>query len=154
MTRCGESGLPERLDRAAGLEREELLDHVRICVRCRASLAEDDPSRLFALLARHAVPSRIVEGVSEGVREAIGSSARSAAGGSYAAAWAAALLLAAIAGWRLVSPVPVPVASKLAGPPRDRAEVDVLSSPGSAQVVDLAVGDAQIVMIFDEGLDL
>jgi len=34
------------------------------------------------------------------------------------------------------------------------AGVELLSSPGAARVVDLTVGETQVVMIFDEGLDL
>ena len=32
--------------------------------------------------------------------------------------------------------------------------IELLSSPGDAEVVDFAIGDAQVVMIFDEELDI
>jgi hypothetical protein len=152
-----------RWDASAGAEREALLSHLRECGACRSAWIAREPSRVFALLAAAPVPAAVLDGVSRSVRQAIGHPAsypravpRLALPGG--AACAAALLLSLAAGWLLSMPgggrpvlAEAPALSQPRGP---HADVELLSSPGDARLVDLTVGDTQVVMIFDEGLEL
>lgn len=163
MTGCPGASEWAGLDALDGARRRELLDHARCCASCREALLAGDPAALFSFLALRSVPAPLLERVSSSVREAIasppaGPSARRVA----LAGWAAAVLLAATAAGLLRAPgEPFPAVAEeaerrapaSAGGDR-RAAVDLLSSPGSARVVDLAVGETQVVMIFDEGIDL
>lgn len=116
----------------------------------------DEPSRLFSLLGADEIPAERLEALQADVEQAI------APRPSTARWWAAAAVLATVAlgGWlalRDVEPAATevaltpPPASPELGPVRG---IELLASPGEAQVVDFSVGDTQIVMIFDEALDL
>ena len=157
----------DRLDETAGNERVAMLDHVLRCPSCRAAVADRDPAGLFALLALRPLPGKILDEVSLGVRAGILRARPGAVSfredlAGRVAPWAAALLLAAALGTAFIqrpgppAAAPPPSASLAAvpAPLPARAEVEVLSSPGQAQVVDLTVGETQIVMIFDRGLPL
>lgn len=152
MTSCTREGFSRALDAASGRERAALLEHARACLRCRAELVAADPSRLFALLSARPVPVPVLDAVSCDVSRAIrepASAGSGAHGATRAVAWAAALLLAILSGSLLFLP--------LRGPVPDRAgssRVEVLSSPGAASVVDVTVGETQLVMIFDEDMKL
>jgi hypothetical protein len=150
-------------------ERAGLLDHVLRCSACRAGIAAQDPSRLFALLALEPVPAEVLERVSRRASEAVDrETARRAARsrGVAFAAIAAAVLLAAVVGVRWLSgdaagPPPPPVRAETAPPrpaveaaPAFPASIELLQSPGDADVVELSVGDVRVVMIFDERLDI
>jgi hypothetical protein len=72
---------------------------------------------------------------------------------------AASLLLGAIIGGFLLVQPGAPLVRRaqlpdLAGPDEPINAIEVLSSPSEAQVLDLTVGDTEIVMIFDEELDI
>ena len=157
----------DRLDETTGDARASMLDHLLGCSSCRASLAGRDPAGLFALLSRRPLPGGILDEVSLGVRAGILEARPGAASfrddlARRVAPWAAAVLLAAGLGTAFVkrpgppTAPPLPSASLAAVPALlpARAEVEVLSSPGQAQVVDLTVGETQVVMIFDRGLPL
>ncbi len=155
----------DRLDEDA---RRPLLEHLEACAECRALWLEADPSRLFALLAQADVSHAALEALSASVSA---STAASPAPGTRnaAAGWgalAASLLLALALGAALlddalVSPDQGVVAS---APHLASWEIDTLgsaepgiqlvASPGEAQVVDLKFGETQVLMIFDEALDL
>lgn len=147
---------PEIEDAAGrGPRDRETLDHVRRCPECLRALAGEEPSRLFALLSSRPIDAAILDAVSRGVRREMSSDtaprrpARSP-GLAVAAAWAAA---AALAGLLLVPPRP-PATRASVDRPGGRAEVALVSSPGTPEVVDLSVGDVQLVMIFDREMDL
>jgi hypothetical protein len=152
------------LDDLSADERETVLDHAAVCERCRETLASEDPTRIFALLRRRRIPERLLDDLSSDISAAIdaGKSAQRipASRRSWAVgAWAAAVLLAA--GLVLVSddgapraPVDPAVAEVNVKKTTPRATVAVLESPGEAQVVDLAVGEIQVVMIFDQEMEL
>lgn len=165
------SGCPDRatwgdLDRLDRAGRDLALRHALGCAACRETLRSGDPSGLFALLALRPVPVRTLDEVSSRVATAVATegAATEPARSRRAiwAGWAAALLLAVVVAQTLSVPVRFPTgdelqedrASAIPAATTPRAGVEVLSSPGTAHVVDLAVGETQVVMIFDEGLDL
>jgi hypothetical protein len=120
-------------------------------------VAERDPSALFALLALEPVPSEVAERVSRRVALALPSerSARPASRGRALLPLAAALLLAGLLGTLVQLEGPRP---RQAAVPAASAALPVgmiqLLSPGTAEVLELSLADAEGVMIFDEGLDL
>ena len=151
------------LDGLADAEREHALEHLGECEACQRETAAGDPTRLFALLATRPVPQAILDEVSGRVAAAVrGEEAvrvrlpsprlRTASAWAAAAALAAALLLPLAGGPGRTAPEDPAVAFAPAATPR--AGVQVVSSPGVSQVVDLTVGETQLVMIFDPGLDL
>ena len=152
---------PELLLELDGLDtcdRNAVLEHVANCAVCREVVAAEDPSRLFALLARHPIPGDLLDDVSTAVMAGIDSETQAAPAPSRSrrlwavGAWAAGILLAAalslVPRVEEVEPPQGPVDSV------PRATVMVLESPGQAQVVDLALGETQVVMIFDQELEL
>lgn len=149
---------PEAFDLAPGPDRRAALVHLRDCAPCRARLAAEDPERLFALLALAEPAASDLEEVSRAVASRLGDARPGR-----------------IEAWRERGlPRAVPVAAAVAlfallvtlgdrGPVRDapsvaalpsRADVRVTETAGAAHVVDLTVGETQIVMIFDPGLEL
>lgn len=114
----------------------------------------DDSSRLFGLLADQEIPADRLDQLSESVRDAIdqqisdrgalASRRRRGLGWSVAASL---LLAAALTGVTLIPQTGTDSSA-------DSPAFELLSSPGQAQVVDLSVGDIQIMMIFDEAIDL
>jgi hypothetical protein len=150
-------------------DRHEALEHIRGCTRCRAEVARDDPSRLFALLALEPVPEALLQRLSRNVDDAVD---RELADRLPLRRWGIASLAASIllAGffstylWTRGRPTGAPplgggvdlvehVDAGPEGPLAPPAVIEV-SSPGTAQVLDLSVGDTQLVMIFDKALDI
>ncbi len=150
------------LDALGPERRDEVLDHVAACSRCRDMFMASDPTRVFALLGRRPIPEDVLEDISASVMAGIEAGEpvpanRFAPGKAWAwSAWAAAVILG-------VALVLVPV-KKTPGPEtpevvaefhaRPRATVTVINSPGEARVIDLAIGETQVVMIFDREMDL
>ncbi len=136
----------------------------------RQRLAGDDPTRLFALLATRPVPDAVLDAVSREVAAGIRREGRRP-GASRWLAWggvAAGLLLAATLAVPLYRPLgpPATVVVDSGGgawadpvtpqetlPGREGLQL-TLAGDARPQVFDLAVGDVQVVMIFDEGLEL
>jgi predicted anti-sigma-YlaC factor YlaD len=161
---------PRRLiagDDLPPVDRERLLEHLRDCAACRADLAYEDPSALFALLGLEPVPEGILDDVSRRANEAIDlASARPSRGRLLAlGSLAAAVLIAGLLGIRWMGdtagPAPAPVRVEARQPaiaietvPAIPASIELLQSPGKAELVELLVGDVQIVMIFDEAMDI
>lgn len=156
-------------DSLAPQRRHEVLQHVERCPSCRAELMASDPSRLFSLLALEPVPRQALETLSARVRTEIerheGRGARGR-GWSVAGSLAASLLLAGLFTGYLATRPALPVLVP-GGPATDVVDVELLhgrtprpggieliSSPGEAQVLELSVGETQVVMIFDEELDI
>ena len=163
---------PERFERFDSLDapaRLELLRHVRGCADCRRRLIAADPSRVFALLAVEPLPAEALDRVSRGVSRSLNDLERPGRRQWYAvASIAASLLLAGYLGLQLWGPGEAPP-RQLA--PAELAEIErildeheqkhtpvrsieLLSTPGTARVVDLSLGDTQVVMIFDADLDI
>lgn len=135
------------LDREA---RETALRHLVGCADCRSRWLADDPTRAFALLGRAPMPETVLDGVVDGVRRETAPRRWAAVG-----AWAAALVIVAtLVGLGLPQQEPVIVAEVLELDARPRGTLALLESPGRAEVVDLAVGENQVVMIFDQEFDL
>jgi hypothetical protein len=143
-----------------GEARDDALRHAAGCTRCRERLAASDPSRLFALLALESPDGAALERLSESVMQQV-EERRSAPqyGGLLRrlAPVAASLLLAGTFGiymtgendsGQTASLAPRPVA------PAPSNGIELISSPGDAQVMEFTVGETQIVMIFDEAMDI
>ena len=149
---------PRHLDPQAELsaeEREALLGHLRTCAACRERVAAADPSRLFGMLALQPVSRDDLDRLSASIETALDAAPprREAGWGRRLMPLAASLLLAGLVGgylWTQRGPAPAPPVVGFALPV-DRPSIEV---EGSAQVLDLVVGDTQVVMIFDEALDL
>jgi hypothetical protein len=151
---------PASFEAACGAEREALVAHAAGCEACRAQLAAADPALLFALLRARPIPAPVLDEVSSRVARSLPVERPSwiealrLRGASRGAAAAAVLALALAGGTFVVQnagkPLPVPAAVAAAPP----AGFSVLQSPGAARVVDLTVGDTQVVMIFDSELKL
>lgn len=170
MSQHPEPGLLSRFETLEGEARAELLDHVGGCAECRARLAEGDPTRLFALLALQPLPRPALDRLSARVDAELDRDARRRPSWprfGAVASLAASLVLAGLFGIYLTgrsTPEPAPVLP-LEGPGPARAEVlsepwpatdglELISSPGEAQVMELTVGETQFVMIFDEAMDI
>ncbi len=169
---CPDRGDLRRFDELGPVARVEIARHAQGCARCRSVLVSRDPSRVFALLAATSVLPGLLDRVSGGVAAAIAREAGrsgpavSASRRAAAVGWAAAVLLAVSAGTMLLGPrqstparAPHIAAGDSRSPDGSRDErvssiVEVLSSPGTARVVDLRVGETQVVMVFDERIAL
>jgi hypothetical protein len=151
-------------DAPSGGRRQEILRHVRDCAQCRSGLLAHDPARLFALLALEPLPAEALERLSR--RVALDVEAREPRSWRrYRTALAASLVLGGALGLYLAlrrPDAPAPVAEgrpieveRLLGQTAPAAGIELLSSPGpAAEVLAFSVGDTQVVMIFDEELDL
>ncbi|MDX1389301.1 MAG: hypothetical protein R3344_08925 [Acidobacteriota bacterium] len=152
------------LDALAPDRRAEVLDHVAACSRCRDAFVADDPARVFALLKRRPIPEAILDEVTAGVIAGIDAGASAPArrfgpGNARVWAWgavAAAVILAValVLVPRTESPAPETAVAEAGLDAAPRSTVTVIDSPGDAQLVDLTVGETQVVMIFDREMDL
>ncbi len=160
LRRLSDDGLSRR-------ERLGLLDHVRRCRRCSAELASADPARLFSLLALDAPPDDELERLSARIDAEIAAEPRPAGSAGRWTSIAASLVLAGMfATYVWTRPDVLPATANLrpnvldsldlqAIPAADAAgSVEWVTSPGTAQVMDLSVGEMQVVMIFDEAMDI
>lgn len=152
----------------SGATRHALLVHLQCCARCRALLAGQEPERQFGLLKLEPIPQGILDRVSDGVSAELAREAgrlprrRLLAWGSLAAS----LLLAGMFGtylWqgRNADPLPDAAVNRIerrevafADPAVSASMIKVLDSPGDVDVVKFTVGETELVMIFDEALDL
>jgi hypothetical protein len=142
----------------AGASRDMRLAHARDCAACRARLLAEDPTAIFAFLKDVEIPEALLRSVSAGVAAELDRAPRvpwlrPAAAWAAAAALALGLLVpAALHRGGLAPTIPsAPAAVSAASP---RAGIEAIRTPGPAQVLDLTVGDTQVVMIFDAELSL
>jgi hypothetical protein len=170
MTTHPEAGLYERLETLSAAERERLLRHATGCAACRDALAGADPSRLFSLLAADPLPEEALDRLSSVLNRQLDRTEPRRAAKRWtriAASVAASLALAALLGVSVLREGAPSASLALTAPPGQTelalAAVDLeptpgglelISSPGEAQIMELAIGETQVVMIFDEALDL
>jgi hypothetical protein len=147
------SGTPDR-------SRLEALDRARVSAAERARLTAEEPTAIFGLLALNTPPRDALERLSRRVDAALDRTPRRTGRWRAVAAVAAALILAGIFAVELPGPDDPPTRVDMAEIHRllDRhapvRSIELLSSPGTAEVVDFAVGDTEVVMIFDEKLGI
>ncbi len=152
------------LDTLAPERRDEVLDHVAVCSRCRDAFVAGDPTRVFALLNRRPIPDEVLGEVTAGVMAGIEAGVAAPAhrfghGRRRVWAWgavaaAAILAVALVLVPRTEPPVPETHVADAAVNAAPRSTVTVIETPGEAQLVDLTVGETQVVMIFDRDMDL
>ena len=147
----------DTLDRG---ERQSALRHASVCTECRERLLAGDPTRSFALLGLDAMPADRLEALSASVARRISEPRPVRRPRTGWAAVAAAVVLGAMLGtylvWRDLS-VPrdeVAASPRLEEAPSGIGRVELLESPGQAELLDLQLGDTQVVMIFDRELDI
>lgn len=149
---------PVHFSAASGVKRSELLAHLSTCGACQRAVADHDPSALFGLLALAPVPPSLLDELSVTIGRRAGND-RPAYGVLVAAeAWprraaaAAILVLTILSGYATLfnRPEAVPAPSLFS----KRADVEVESGPGVSQVIDLTVGETQIVMVYNGDLNL
>ena len=142
---------PAQLADSGGEVRRAMLEHVRACPPCRKSLAAADPSALFGLLALAAVPAEALHEVSAAVVRRI-ESERVAVSWPRRAAAAAIFAITILTGY--VTLHDQPVAPRQAQKTPQRADVEVGTDGGVSQVIDLTVGETQLVMVYNGELRL
>ena len=146
-------------------ERRELLTHLHGCAACRATMADEDPSALFSLLALEAVPDTVLARVSRGAAEGIARESRRVSTRRIytLGSLAASLVLAAALGIYLQiqngAPAAPAAAAQLVDAARPTTSVaesavpggffEVLDTPGSADVINISFEEVDFVMIFD-----
>ena len=150
-------------DELAGERREAALDHLGACAECRAAWLADDDSRVFSLLARAPLAEEKLAQLSKRLDAAIDELQPRVAGrrGVFrVASIAASLLLAAVLGvvmWNHELPARIATVEEIEALPADEevAGIRLVTTPdGEAQVLDLSIGGTQILMIFDESIEL
>jgi len=147
---------PGDWDLATGEERSSWLVHLAACPACRDSWIAGDASRIFSLLADQPAGDEageqiVLDRLSANIRRSIRTDRPSGLWFRLAAAAVlAGALLAPSAAWlfRERTVAPVTTASY------PLADVEVLFTPGDAQIIDMSVGDTQVVMIFDSRIEL
>jgi hypothetical protein len=160
----------ESFDGLTAVERSEVLAHARECPACREALVAREPSVLFALLAVHPLPEEALDGLSRRVRAEVAATATRPPARPWirVASLAAALLLAAFLGIQIDRRQPVTRTARVEPAPAAPSAIletvaesslparglELISSPGDADVVDFALGETQVVMIFDRELDI
>ena len=149
---------PLQLASASGPSRRAMLAHLEECTACRNRAAAHDPVILFGLLAFTPFPEPLLDDLSVEVARRAGRD-RSALGllaGAVAwprrAAVAAVAVLALLCGYATLR-------EKVSAPPelarsQPRADVEVTEAGGVSQVIDLTVGETQLVMVYNGNLKL
>lgn len=149
---------PAHLAAATGSVRLLMLGHLRGCAACRCAVAAADPSALFGLLALSPMPAPLLNEVSIEVARRAGHARGAAVPLAAHAPWprraaaAAVFTLVLLSGY--VTLHDRPAVAPLAERHPQRADVAVDSGPGVSQVIDLTVGDAQLVMVYNGDLRL
>lgn len=149
---------PIALEASSGSARRAMLAHLDRCPDCRSAASEHDPTILFGLLALEPMPESLLSDLSDDVARLAGrdkftpfASSRYAASPRRVAA-AAAVVLAVLCGYTMLhEPPAAPPTISMARP---RADVAVDSGRGVSQVIDLTVGETQIVMVYNRDLKL
>jgi len=149
---------PVHLATTTGPKRRAMLEHLRACPPCQRAVAGQDPSLLFGLLALAPLPPALLHDLSSTIARRAGSERPSYGALAEPATWprraaaAAIFALTLLSGYatlheRPTAPPPLALSSR-------RADVEVDSGRGVSQVIDLTVGEAQIVMVYNGDLRL
>lgn len=135
-----------------------MLAHLRDCAACRELAAADDPSVLFGILALIPIPATVLDDLSDEVARRAGRYDRSHDVLALVAAWPRRAAAAAAAALMLLTGYATFRDREIQAPPdaltSRRADVAVSSGGGVSQVIDLTVGDTQIVMVYNGELKL
>jgi anti-sigma factor RsiW len=153
MTLHLDQGLVSRFDALEGKAREDVLRHAARCSRCREALIAEDQARLFGMLALESPSDEALERVSENVMRQVGEPRVL----RQLASVAASLLLAGIFGVYMMGnrgSGPTASLETALEAPVVSDSIELIASPGEAQVMEFTVGETQIVMIFDEAMDI
>ena len=146
-------------------ERVKWIKHIDSCALCRNKWLDEEPSRVFCLLADSPIDETELEDLSSRVLEEIEGDKRDH--GSLARVTvviAASFLLAALTVPFMVTPGPIgpsvddqvtsTVPNSISPYQPAATEVEILATPGFSRVVDMTVGETKVVMIFDERLEI
>ena len=149
---------PLRLDAAKGPERRAMFAHLKECAPCRNRAAAHDPAILFGLLAFTPLPEPLLDGLSGEVARRTGRDRSSLGRLAGVLAWPRRVAVAAGVTLTLLSGYAT-LREKSAAPPelaqsQPRADVEVNEGSGVSQVIDLTVGETQIVMVYNGDLKL
>jgi hypothetical protein len=135
-----------------------MLLHLCACASCQRSVADHDPSLLFGLLALAPLPPSLLHDLSSTIARRAGSDRPPYGTLAEHAVWprraaaAAIVILTLLSGYATLHERPEAV------PPLSlssrRADVAVESGRGVSQVIDLTVGETQIVMVYNGELNL
>jgi hypothetical protein len=148
-----------RLDELPADRRAELLSRAADCAECRRRLVAVEAAAVFALLADDPLPAGALERLSARVDSEVdrlqghGRGWRGAVG-SVAAAVLLAAFLGTYVSQRDDGPAPPAPAPALLEAKAPLPGIELLSTPGRAEVVDVEVGGTRVVMIFDKELDI
>ena len=135
-----------------------MLEHLRACPPCQRAVAGQDPSMLFGLLALAPLSPALLDDLSRTIARRAGSDRPPYGALAEPATWprraaaAAMFALTLLSGYatlyeRSAAPTPLALSSR-------RADVEVDSGRGVSQVIDLTVGETQIVMVYNGELKL
>lgn len=149
---------PVRWASSSGRERQALLSHLSGCASCQRAVGDHDPSALFGLLALAPLPRSLMEDLSGTIARRAGIDRTAYGAFAEPAVWprrvaaAAILLFTLLSGFATLYERPK-VVTPLSLSSR-RADVEVESGRGVSQVIDLTVGETQIVMVYNGELNL
>lgn len=146
----------EAFDSLGDEARGTALAHLRDCAGCRVLWLAEEPSRVFALLAQATIPADRLERLSARIDAEIRPARRRWLG---AASIAASVLLAALVAtvsWNHALPVAsIAAVGSLEPGDADAMGTRLVALPGDdARVVDLTIGETQVLLIFDESIEL
>jgi hypothetical protein len=144
-------------------ERAEHLRHAAECAACREKLLDGRPERIFMLLGSESPPADKLELLTAEIGRRIESESSFHGFRQRMRTLlpvAASIMLAGLLGiYSTINRVQTPLGRAAAVEPYLEASspsegIELISSPGDAQVMEFTVGETQIVMIFDEALDI
>jgi len=149
---------PLQLASASGPSRRAMLAHLKECSPCRNRAAAHDPAILFGLLAFTPLPEPLLTALSEEVARRAGRDRSPLSAIAGAVGWPRRVAAAAVVALTLLSGYAT-LREKTAAPPevarsQPRADVEVKEGAGVSQVIDLTVGETQIVMVYNGDLKL
>jgi hypothetical protein len=142
--------------------REERLRHAAESAECREAMFGRRPERLFSLLALETAPEDELDSLSAAVMRRI----EGQGAGRRRRLWLRRLLPVAasivLAGFfsiyttlqEIESPPGITMLEPFLEAKVPSDGIELISSPGEAQVMEFTVGETQIVMIFDEAMDI
>lgn len=151
---------PDRLGRN---EYAAWIAHLESCAACAEAWDTADPSRMFRALCGEPLPEAVLEAVSDTVLRVIAADLqadRARRRRAWLATAAAALLGAAFGSTAFHGPAREPASVARTAEidairaHDDHADVRVTTTSDEVRIVDLTVGGNQVVMIFDERMQL